>query len=126
MYEDDPPTGTGNGSSDQEKMRFWAYLYNTQREGSHTVVAVLTSHTLAFKYAARKRTIANRATVAKILVCPMTSGKSTHSMTLNDSSVSTPFCTSDNVNQLSGLENLRDRQFTPNFIIINISYAEFT
>src|SRR3977135_1030498 len=63
--------------------------------------------------------------MAKVLVCPVGSRKSAHAVPLNDSRVSASLCTSDNVNELSGLEDLRDSEFTPGFIIIDIGCAKF-
>jgi hypothetical protein len=104
----------------------WAYFHNTQVESCHSVVSILSSHALALEDTARKRAIADRAAVAKVFMCPVTPRKSAHPVPFNDSSEPASLGASYDVNQLSSLEDLRDSQFATDFVVINVSNAEFT
>ena len=64
--------------------------------------------------------------MAKVFVCPVAPRKSAHAVPLNDSSIPTSLGASYNINQLTRLEDLRDSQFAADFIVINISNAEFS
>jgi len=94
-------------------------------QSGHLVVAILSSHPLALKDTARKRAISNRPTVTKVLVGPVASGKAAHTVPLNDSSIPAPFGTSDDVDQFSWLKDLSDCQFATDFVVIDVSDAEF-
>jgi len=95
-------------------------------ESRHPIVSILSSHAFALEDTARKRAIADRAAVAKVFVCPVAPRKSAHTVPFDDSSKPASLGASYDVNQLSGLEDLRDSQFTAYFVVVNISHTEFT
>jgi len=56
----------------------------------------------------------------------MASRKAAHAVPFHNPSIPTPFSLPNDINELSGLENLSRSEFTPDFILIDLSDKEFT
>jgi hypothetical protein len=110
----------------EQEVFFGSDFNNTQVRGRHTVIPILSGHAFPFEDTARERAVSYRAAMTKVFMGTMSSGKSTHAVPLDDTRISAPFRASNNVNELTRLKNLRDVQFAPNLVVLQVSNTEFS
>jgi len=107
-------------------VRVRTHFHDAQVCSGHAIIAILSGHAFPFENSAGKRSVTDRATVAKVFMGPVTPRKATHSVSFDNPRKPTPFGASDDSNELPGLKDLRDRQGVTNFVSINFINAEFT
>jgi hypothetical protein len=120
MDEDNLSSRTRYGPTQEEQMVSRLDVNHLQIQGLHPLIPVVACHSLAFENFSRVGAVSDSPTMTKILMRAMTLRKPAHAVSFHHAGIAPTFCPTDDVDPISGLEDLSNRDFATDLVALDV------